>query len=380
MSAANGTFQNSEPPCPYPFKAAGVRLLKTELKVALTRTQIASRAEENTERRRRNQANARTAYDRVVVLRRWLDDKGANELNEKLAELRSRLEQLGERFGDSNRSASVSRQNGTDEPLHAGNGRQTSPQSVKNQQPSVAGEMVASVAHELKNAIGTALDVVYLTRMRNDMPAEAQQRLGIVEQEMHRAAQLTRGTLNYFRPSHPVETKLAELIEDILRVQQARLLKAGVELKKRVVAGEPILTAAEDLRHVFTNLIQNATDAMAGQTNRKLAVRLHRARNWAAERDGYRVVIADNGPGVGREARDKLFQPFYTSKGERGTGLGLWIAKELVHKNGGKIAFRSRSSGATGTVFTVWLPLRADSAQESSPEADLLRSSTRTLP
>ena len=83
-------------------------------------------------------------------------------------------------------------------------------------------------------------------------------------------------------------------------------------------------------------------------------------------RDGYRIVVADNGPGIAEESRPKLFEPFYTTKGEKGTGLGLWVTKQLVGKHGGIIAFRSRcgpTNCQSGTVFSVWLPRAHDFAR-----------------
>ena len=72
-----------------------------------------------------------------------------------------------------------------------------------------------------------------------------------------------------------------------------------------------------------------------------------------------RVSIFDNGPGIPLEQRPNLYTPFFSMKGDRGTGLGLWISKSIMEKNGGYIRFRSRtSSPAGGTVFTVFVPNR----------------------
>jgi signal transduction histidine kinase len=98
----------------------------------------------------------------------------------------------------------------------------------------------------------------------------------------------------------------------------------------------------------------------AMQRNGKLLVRVHPARDWHSGIEGYKIVVADSGPGIPKEHRKKLFDPFYTTKGQEGTGLGLWITFQLVHKHGGSIHYRSRCDSPEqkgGTVFSVWLPL-----------------------
>jgi signal transduction histidine kinase len=182
-----------------------------------------------------------------------------------------------------------------------------------------------------------------------------------VEHELLRAAQITRSTLTFYRESpNPVATNLGELIGSVVDFQQGSIRKAGVEVQTHLVCSQPMLAFPGELRQTFTNLISNATEAM--QKNGKLVVRVHPAKDLASDRDGYRILIADNGPGIPPEARKKLFEAFYTTKGEKGTGLGLWITSQLVHKHGGHIKLRSRHSAdaKSGTIFSVWLPLRPE--------------------
>jgi signal transduction histidine kinase len=149
-----------------------------------------------------------------------------------------------------------------------------------------------------------------------------------------------------------------EIAESVLSLQQGSIRKAGVELHTDLNFSQSIYAFPGELRQVFTNLISNAVEVLP--RNGTLIIRIHAARDWRGGRDGYRIVIADNGPGIPEESRKKLFEPFYTTKGERGTGLGLWITRQLLHKHGGSIRFRSRHatpSRTGGTVFSVWLPL-----------------------
>jgi signal transduction histidine kinase len=80
-------------------------------------------------------------------------------------------------------------------------------------------------------------------------------------------------------------------------------------------------------------------------------------RDWSNGREGIRITVADNGSGIPRDKLRQIFEPFYTTKKETGTGLGLWVSRGIVQKHGGSIRVRSRTDGrATGTVFVIFLP------------------------
>jgi signal transduction histidine kinase len=102
---------------------------------------------------------------------------------------------------------------------------------------------------------------------------------------------------------------------------------------------------------VFSNLVVNAIDASSKST-----ITLRARRSVQAGRPGVAVLVADRGTGISAAARDHLFQPFFTTKQSVGTGLGLWVTRGIVEKQGGSICLRSSAEGATGTVFRVFLP------------------------
>jgi signal transduction histidine kinase len=101
----------------------------------------------------------------------------------------------------------------------------------------------------------------------------------------------------------------------------------------------------------------NAVDAMPGGGS--LRVRVRTGRDWADGRPGVRITVADNGSGIPGKNLRQIFEPFYTTKKDTGTGLGLWVSRGIVQKHGGSIRVRSRADGrATGTVFLIFLPRR----------------------
>jgi two-component system CheB/CheR fusion protein len=117
-----------------------------------------------------------------------------------------------------------------------------------------------------------------------------------------------------------------------------------------------ILGYPGELRQLFSNLILNAMDAM--KDGGRLRLRVVRAREWSGgRRTGVRITIADTGNGIQGADLPHIFEPFYTTKKETGTGLGLWLAYGIVQKHTGSIRVASRTGpGAGGTVFSVFLP------------------------
>ncbi len=127
-----------------------------------------------------------------------------------------------------------------------------------------------------------------------------------------------------------------------------------------------------DLRQVLNNLIRNAYDVMP--MGGRLYVRLCAARSPTTGEAGVRITVADTGTGFLPRMREHLFEPFHTSKEITGTGLGLWISKGIVDKHRGAIRMRSRmqesgSEGGHGTVFTLWLPMRANGVDVDGDDA-----------
>jgi PAS domain S-box-containing protein len=249
---------------------------------------------------------------------------------------------------------------------------------VRAEKLAVAGRMAASIAHEINNPLDAAMGLVYVSLNDGGVPQHIKEQLKLVQNELHRAALITRSTLTFYRESrNPVPTDVVDLIESVLAFQEPNIRKAGVEVRKELICSQPVCAFPGELRQIFTNLICNAIDAM--RTNGKLVVRVHPANDLYSQRAGCRIVIADSGPGIPHQIRKKLFEPFFTTKGEKGTGLGLWIANQLVQKHGGRIKLRSRCSGPEregGTVFVVWLPLTPEFTDDGSYGRDQVNRSS----
>jgi len=124
-----------------------------------------------------------------------------------------------------------------------------------------------------------------------------------------------------------------------------------------------------ELRQVFSNLVRNALEAV--RQGGVVTLRVARGCDWRnPEKQGIRVFVADDGVGVPAENRARLFQPFFTTKGEKGTGIGLWITRGIVGKHGGDIRMRSSTrEGHSGTCFSVFLPVETVAVPSQATQA-----------
>jgi signal transduction histidine kinase len=130
-----------------------------------------------------------------------------------------------------------------------------------------------------------------------------------------------------------------------------QLDRSGVRVEKQLDELPPVVGSADQIRQILSNLVVNAKDSMA--QGGKLRIRTRIARNGL--RDMIAITIGDTGCGVPPNMVNTMFEPFVTTKGERGTGLGLWIVKGIIENHGGKLKVRSRVD--KGTVFRMEFPL-----------------------
>jgi signal transduction histidine kinase len=115
------------------------------------------------------------------------------------------------------------------------------------------------------------------------------------------------------------------------------------------------------MRQVFANLLSNSMDAV--RRGGRISIRIRSGSDWTQkdgkQRRGLRVTMADTGQGIPAELRQRMFEPFVSTKESTGTGLGLWVSEGIVRKHNGRIALRSRTEPPTGTVFGMFLPFDA---------------------
>jgi PAS domain S-box-containing protein len=239
---------------------------------------------------------------------------------------------------------------------------------VASEKLAVAGRLAASIAHEIHNPLDSVANLHFLLAEESD-PVKRAEYLRLAQQELSRTMQISRTMLSLYRePKAPIQIDLSELIEGVLLLLDRRLQHQGIALETNI-AGELMVEGfPAELRQVFTNLIVNAIEA-AGVKGR-VRIRMERAESGELQGAGAMIEVADSGPGIAPEAARRLFQPFFTTKGVEGTGLGLWVSMGIVQKHGGSISVAtSADTDLPGARIQVYLPARTLAQQAGQPAA-----------
>jgi signal transduction histidine kinase len=200
--------------------------------------------------------------------------------------------------------------------------------------------------------------LLYLARGAEQF-ADAQEFLASADRELRRVAEITSQTLRFHRQStSPREISCLELIEDIVSMHQTRILNAKVTVEQRLRATSPIRCFEGEIRQVLSNLVTNAVDSMRERGGR-LLLRTSEGHGPSNAR-GVFFTIADEGTGMSPKTVQKAFEAFFTTKGFNGTGLGLWVCREIMERHRGRIQLRSKQGpGKCGTVVRIFLPFAA---------------------
>jgi PAS domain S-box-containing protein len=229
------------------------------------------------------------------------------------------------------------------------------------------GRLAASVAHEINNPLEAVTNLLYLAKRDISDPVKAEQRITLASQELDRVAHIARQTLGFYRDnSSPARLNVAQALDEVLSLYRRRLETRGVKVVRQYEQTSAITALEGEIRQVFSNLIANAIDAMPELGT--LTLRISESREWNNSGiPGVRVTVADTGSGIQPEHRRNLFQPFFTTKKDIGTGLGLWITRGIIEKHRGMIRVRSKTGpAASGTVFSVFLPLESHGMEMSA--------------
>ncbi len=233
---------------------------------------------------------------------------------------------------------------------------------------AAAGRLAASIAHEINNPLEAITNCLYLLE-QGALDEPARSYLQLAQHELDRVTHITTQTLRFYRQStKPVPTDLRELVESVLTLYEARIRDHGIQIVRDLGAATPVLAFDGEIRQVLANLIGNAIDAMHGTRGpRRLYLRAGPCRMRGGSEAGMSLLVGDTGTGISRSALPRIFEPFFSTKGITGTGLGLWVSREIVEKHSGSLRVRTRPGA--GTAFRLALPLHAtprESQQEST--------------
>jgi PAS domain S-box-containing protein len=237
--------------------------------------------------------------------------------------------------------------------------RRTRAALLANEKLAVAGRLAATIAHEIHNPLDSVANLLYLLQ-HDPKDAEAKHFLDIAQSELARVTQISRAMLGLYRESKaPVPINLKDMLDDLLLLMENRFNTIGVTVSSDLPTEIMVEGFPAELRQVFTNIITNAAEAAGESGNVMVRVVPQIASLTASGKRleaGANIEIIDNGPGILPEVQEHLFQPFFTTKGERGTGLGLWVSQGIIRKHAGSINLESRPEGRDrGTTARIFL-------------------------
>ena len=221
---------------------------------------------------------------------------------------------------------------------------------------ATAGRLAATVAHEINNPLEAVINLVYLAKRTAKDPT-VQAYLDTAEEELGRVAHMTKETLGFYRErSEKTRVQAGEVLRQVVAVFSSKAKNKGVRVDLEDVDDSEVIVDRSEFRQLFSNLISNSIDAC--ETGGIVRVRASVKKGAFSLARGLRVTVADNGSGIRSADLPHLFEPFFTTKKDIGTGIGLWVCKQITEKYGGSIAVRSDARpGHSWTAVSVFLPV-----------------------
>jgi len=205
---------------------------------------------------------------------------------------------------------------------------------LRSEKLASTGRLVATIAHEISNPLDSLFNMMHLLRANANLDATAKELVELAEEEIKRLSHITKQTLAPHRESKlPIVTKLAAILDDVCSMFHPQLVTAGIELRRNYVTQGEVTIHASELRQVFNNLISNAIDATERDGRIEITVE-------SKIPEEVEITVRDTGCGIPAEHKETIFKPFFTTKGERGTGIGLWVVKGIVDRLGDELRCR----------------------------------------
>jgi len=225
---------------------------------------------------------------------------------------------------------------------------------LKTEKLAAVGRLAASIAHEINNPLDAVMNNVYLAQHEPGLPEQALAYLQTADAELRRVAHITRQTLGFYRESTSQATfAMLSLLSSVTDLLEGKIRSKMTTFSVECDPALRVTGVFGELRQVVSNLILNSIDALAPNGT----VRLRVSTKHYAGTDWVWLTIADDGSGISAIAKSQIFEPFFTTKESVGTGLGLYVSKQIIERHGGLIRVRSSVAGRyRGTVFCILLP------------------------
>lgn len=239
---------------------------------------------------------------------------------------------------------------------------------LEKERLSTIGQTVASLAHYIKNILYGLEGGVYVVNkgIRKNNIQKLKKGWDIVQRNIAKLSDLALDLLNYSKEREPEYEWCSpnRIVEDVCELMDCKAKETGVELRKDLDPHmEEALLDPKGIHRCLLNLVSNAVGAceMDDESHKDFVVTVSTKR----ERDhSVTLRVSDNGPGMDESVRKQLFSGLFSTKGSKGTGLGLLITQKVVQEHGGTIAVHSKPG--EGSTFTIHLPSRHPESDEES--------------
>jgi signal transduction histidine kinase len=223
---------------------------------------------------------------------------------------------------------------------------------------SATARLASTMAHEINNPLGAITNLIYLLAPLQSSH-EAQAYVATLDTQVRGLTRIATQMLKFHRDSNrPTELKLSELLHETSDFYRPQAERQGVVVHRRIETDGTIVGFRSEMAQVMTNLLLNAVAATPA--GGKIIFHLYPAPRWLCKVHGscgYCISVADTGRGIDPKNYARLFEPFFTTQGDKGTGLGLWLCNGIVNRVGGSIrVWSSRRPNRSGTCFSVFLP------------------------
>ncbi|HZL28635.1 MAG TPA: MEDS domain-containing protein [Acidobacteriaceae bacterium] len=227
---------------------------------------------------------------------------------------------------------------------------------MQSEKLAAAGRLAATVAHEINNPLEAVTNFIYLAKTSDGLPEDVHSYLEVADQELARVGHIAQQTLGFYRDtSNPRSFDVRELVQSVVAVYERKMRYKNLSLDQQLDSGISIFARKGDLKQVLSNLLTNAIDATPDYG--RIVLRTRRANHCRTGTPGVRIIVADSGTGMSAATQAKAFSAFFTTKEDVGTGIGLWVTKNILERWGGSIQCRSSQGAVCGTAMSIFLPL-----------------------
>jgi signal transduction histidine kinase len=211
----------------------------------------------------------------------------------------------------------------------------------------------------MNNPLASVTNLLYLVGCDTTLNESTRSFVDLASVELDRVSKIATQTLRFARRTvAPAEIDMEEVVRGLMLLFGGRLSQYQVKVSVRRRKVSQFYGYASEVMQLLTNLLGNAIDAIGESGRIKIAIQ--DSMDWKTMTRRVAVTVADSGPGVPVQFRQKIWEPFFTTKSETGTGLGLWLVEETVRKNGGSIRLRTSSTPERhGAVFRMLLPIQS---------------------